>query len=234
MTILDDFEIKALNSKFADGEPRSILEHSILNLFKNKITYVCSFGTESAIILDLISKIDKDLPIIMLNTHFLFKETIKYKNELLNLLGLKNYREVFPDEKMLNKYDVDNNLWKKNVDKCCKLRKVVPLENSLTDFESWISGRKSYHLGDRKNLKAFELINNKIVVNPLFNSTKKFIEDYFLLNNLPRHPLFEKGYLSIGCSHCTVKAENIEDPRQGRWSDKTKTECGIHLDKREN
>ena len=234
MTVIDDFKIKALNSKFADGVPRSILEHSILNLFKNKIAYVCSFGTESAIILDLISKIDKDLPVIMLNTHFLFKETIEYKNELLKLLGLKNYREVFPDEKMLNKYDVDNNLWKKNQDKCCNLRKVVPLEKSLNEFESWISGRKSYHLGDRQNLKAFELINNKIVVNPLFNSTKKFIEDYFLLNNLPRHPLFEQGYLSIGCSHCTVKAKNILDPRQGRWSDKTKTECGIHLNKREN
>ena len=179
-------------------------------MFKNKIAYVCSFGTESAIILDLISKIDKDLPIIMLNTHFLFKETIKYKNELLKLLGLKNYREVFPDEKMLNKYDIDNNLWKKNVDKCCNLRKVVPLENSLNDFESWISGRKSYHLGDRQNLKAFELINNKIVVNPLFNSTKKFIEDYFLSNNLPRHPLFEQGYLSIGCSHCTVKTKILK------------------------
>ena len=234
MTILDDFKIKALNSRFADGDPKSILEHSILNLFKNKIAYVCSFGTESAIILDLISKIDKDIPIIMLNTHFLFKETIKYKNELLKLLGLKNYREVFPDEKMLNKYDVDNSLWKKDVEKCCNLRKVIPLENSLNNFESWISGRKSYHLGDRQNLKAFELINNKIVVNPLFNSTKEFIDNYFLSNNLPRHPLFEKGYLSIGCSHCTVKAKNIMDPRQGRWSDSSKTECGIHLNKREN
>ena len=94
-------DIEVLNYSFLDGEPKLILEHSINNLFKNKIAYVCSFGTESAIILDLISKIDKDLPIIMLNTHFLFKETIKYKNELLKLLGLKNYREVFPDEKML-------------------------------------------------------------------------------------------------------------------------------------
>ena len=227
-------DIEVLNNSFLDSNPKFILEHSINNLFKNKIAYVCSFGTESAIILDLISKIDKNLPIIMLNTHFLFNETIRYKNELLKLLGLKNYREVFPDKKMLNKYDIDNNLWKKNVDKCCNLRKVVPLENSLNDFESWISGRKSYHLGDRQNLKAFELINNKIVVNPLFNSTKEFIEDYFLSNNLPRHPLFEQGYLSIGCSHCTVKAKNTFDPRQGRWSDKTKTECGIHLDKREN
>ena len=106
-------DIEVLNNSFLECNPKLILEHSINNLFKNKIAYVCSFGTESAIILDLISKIDKDLPIIMLNTHFLFEETIRYKNELLKLLGLKNYREVFPDEKMLNKYDIDNNLWKK-------------------------------------------------------------------------------------------------------------------------
>ena len=127
---------------------------------------------------------------------------------------------------------VDNNLWKKDVDKCCNLRKVLPLEKSLTNFESWISGRKSYHLGDRQNLKAFEFINKKIVVNPLFKSSKNFVEDYFSSNNLPKHPLFEKGYLSIGCSHCTIKTKNIKDPRDGRWSDKTKTECGIHLDKK--
>ena len=234
MTIQNVTDIEALNNKFLHGNPRLLLEHSINNLFKNKIAYVCSFGTESAIILDLISKIDKDLPIILLNTRFLFKETIKYKNELLKLLGLKNCREVFPDEKNLNKYDKDNSLWKKDADKCCNLRKVIPLENSLNDFESWISGRKSYHLGDRQNLKAFELINDKIVVNPLFNSTKEFIEDYFHSHNLPKHPLFENGYLSIGCTHCTVKTMNIEDPRQGRWSDKTKTECGIHLDNRKD
>ena len=227
-------DIEVLNDSFLDSNPKLILEHSINNLFKNKIAYVCSFGTESAIILDLISKIDRDLPIIMLNTHFLFEETIRYKNELLKLLGLKNYREVFPDENMLNKYDIDDSLWKRDVDKCCNLRKVIPLEKTLNDFESWISGRKSYHLGNRQKLKAFEFINNKIVINPLFNSTKEFIEDYFHSNNLPRHPLFEKGYLSIGCSHCTQKTKNIEDPRQGRWSDKTKTECGIHLHRRKS
>ena len=233
MTVLDDFNIKALNSKFADGEPRSILEHSILNLFKNKIAYVCSFGSESAIILHLISKISKDIPIIILNTHFLFKETIEYKNELLKLLGLRNYREVFPDDKLLKKLDSNNDLWKTEADKCCNLRKVLPLEKSLTNFEAWISGRKSYHLGERQNLKAFEIINNKIVVNPLFKSSRDFVENYFSLNELPKHPLVAEGYLSIGCKHCTIKTKNIRDLREGRWSDKTKTECGIHLEKKE-
>ena len=73
MTIQNVTDIEALNNKFLHGNPRLLLEHSINNLFKNKIAYVCSFGTESAIILDLISKIDKDLPIILLNTRFLLR-----------------------------------------------------------------------------------------------------------------------------------------------------------------
>ena len=119
MTIPINFDIEALNCKFSENQPKLILEHSILNLFENKITYVCSFGSESAIILHLISLIDKNFPIIILNTHFLFEETIKYKNELLKLLGLRNCREVFPDDKVLRKFDKGNNLWRTDVDKCC-------------------------------------------------------------------------------------------------------------------
>jgi len=233
MTTLNNLDIGALNSKFSEGEPKLILEYSILNLFKNKIAYVCSFGTESAIILHLISQINKDIPIILLNTHFLFEETVKYKNELLELLGLRNCHEVFPDDKVLNKFDRNNDLWKTKVDKCCNLRKVIPLEKSLKDFEAWVSGRKSYHLGDRQNLKAFEKLNNKVVVNPLFRSTQDFVENYFLLNSLPKHPLEAKGYLSIGCTNCTIKTKNIKNIRDGRWSNKNKTECGIHLEQKD-
>ena len=233
MTVLNDLDIEAMNSRFPDGDPKLILEHSILNIFKNKIAYVCSFGAESAIILHLISQINKDTPIIVLNTHFLFEETIKYKNELLKLLGLRNCREIFPEDKVLNKFDRNNDLWKTEVDKCCNLRKVIPLEKSLKNYEAWVSGRKSYHLGDRQNIKAFEILNNKIIVNPLFKSTKDFVENYFSLNGLPKHPLVAKGYLSIGCTHCTVKTKNTENIRDGRWYNKIKTECGIHLEKKE-
>ena len=95
----------------------------------------------------------------------------------------------------------------------------------MKDFEAWVSGRKSYHLGERQKLKAFEKLNNKVVVNPLFRSTQDFVENYFLLNSLPKHPLEVKGYLSIGCTHCTIKTKNIKNIRDGRWSDNNKTEC---------
>ena len=115
----------------------------------------------------------------------------------------------------------------------CNLRKVIPLEKSLKNFNAWVSGRKSYHLGDRKNLQAFEIVNNKVVVNPLFKSTPDFVENYFSLNSLPKHPLNSEGYLSIGCINCTKKTTNTQDPREGRWSNKPKTECGIHLEQKE-
>ena len=211
--------------------PEKILEISIKK-FGNKITYICSFGTESAIILHMISKIDKKFPIFLLNTHFLFPETIDYKNKLLKKLSLTNCLDIFPDESLIKIEDPENNLWMNNTDRCCEIRKVKPLDKILKNYSSWISGRKSYHQGLRMNLKPFELLNKKIVVNPLINIKKEEVENYFQINNLPKHPLFNHGYLSIGCTHCTFKTNDKRNIRSGRWKNKIKTECGIHLNRK--
>ena len=92
-------------------------------------------------------------------------------------------------------------------------------------------GRKSYHDDERKNLPILEIVNSKIVVNPLANVNKEFVDSYFEKENINRHPLFQKGYLSIGCIHCTKRTTNPDNIRSGRWSNKIKTECGIHYDK---
>lgn len=230
---IDKNFLNVLNSNSEKSSPQKILNDSITSLFKSKLAYVCSFGTESAIILHMISKIDKNIPIILLNTNFLFDETITYRDYLLKKFKLTNYIEAVPDEEDLKQKDSNDKLWKENPDLCCNLRKVLPLQKKLKFYDAWISGRKSYQEGERKKIKVFENLNNKIVVNPLANSNKVFVDQYFRKNKIKRHPLFEKGYLSIGCVHCTVKALNSSDPRSGRWSNKTKTECGIHynLDK---
>ena len=82
------------------------------------------------------------------------------------------------------------------------------------------------------NLKPFELLNEKIVVNPLINIKKEEVENYFQINNLPKYPLFNHGYLSIGCKHCTFKTNDKRNIRSGRWKNKIKTECGIHLNRK--
>lgn len=226
----DQNEVKELNKEFHKSSPEEIIRKS-RNLFKDKIVYISSFGIESAIILHMISQIDKNFPIALLNTNFLFKQTLDYKNKLIKGFNLKNFVEIFPDNSNLQKDDPNNNLWKSDVEKCCELRKVKPLNKFLKKYNAWISGRKSYQGGERFDVQPFEFNNGKVVVNPLANFEKKFVLLYFNNNNLPKHPLVEEGYLSVGCTHCTFKPKNIEDPRSGRWINQTKTECGIHYKK---
>ena len=219
--------INELNSKFGRYLPERIISIS-MEIFSGKIAYVSSFGTESAIILHMISRINKNLPIVLINTYFLFDKTLEYKNRLLEKMNLTNFKEIYPDDAMLQKNDENNDLWKTNTEKCCDIRKVIPLNRELKSYDAWISGRKAYHGSDRKSLKAFESINNKVVVNPLVNFSQENVDEYFKGYNLPRHPMFEEGFLSIGCIHCTAKPTDINDLRSGRWINQTKTECGIH------
>ena len=224
-----DFKaINELNKKFKNSSPENVLRDCINSLFKEKVAYVCSFGAESAIILDIISKIDKTFPVILLNTMFLFNETLEYKNTILKKLGLTNCVEIFPDSNNLNKKDRKNDLWETDPDKCCNLRKVLPLKLALEKYDAWISGRKSYHKGERTNLQIFESLNDKIVINPLINFDTKKINKYFEDYKLPRHPLYYKNYFSIGCTNCTIPSNDLENVRSGRWKNTIKTECGIH------
>ena len=228
-----DLDVQVLNKFFSKLAPEEIIRES-LKKFGKKIAYICSFGTESAIILDMIAKINKNFPIFLINTNFLFPETIAYKEELIRKLKLTNCKDILPEKRLLSKEDPNDDLWVRNTDRCCELRKVMPLENKLKGMRAWISGRKSIHKGQREKLKVFEVLNHKVVVNPLVNITKKQVDNYFKQNALPEHPLLQKGYLSIGCIHCTFKPSNIDDPRSGRWKNDIKTECGIHLAKKGN
>ena len=225
---IDENLLAQLNDNSKNLSPQNILENSINNIFKKKMVYVCSFGTESAIILHMISDIDRSFPIILLNTNYLFKETIEYKDYLIGKFKFSDFKEISPSVEDLKINDSKGKLWKEDPDLCCNIRKVLPLQKELKKYDAWVSGRKSYHAGERTNLKFFEYINEKIVVNPLANVNRNFVDSYFKKHDIERHPLFESGYLSLGCTHCTVKTSMIDSPRSGRWADKIKTECGIH------
>ena len=225
---IDENLLAQLNDNSKNLSPQNILENSINNIFKKKMVYVCSFGTESAIILHMISDIDRSFPIILLNTNYLFKETIEYKDYLIDKFKFSDFKEISPSVEDLKINDSKGTLWKEDPDLCCNIRKVLPLQKELQKYDAWISGRKSYHEEERKNLKFFEYINKKIVVNPLAKVKRDFVNSYFKIHNIERHPLFESGYQSLGCTHCTVKTSKIDSPRSGRWANKIKTECGIH------
>ena len=217
-----------LNFRFQKQPAEEILYQSINKTFLNKIVYVCSFGAESAVILHLISNISKDFPIIFLNTGKLFSETINYKDDLIKFFKFTNIIEIYPEQFDVIKHDPNEVLWKGNQNKCCEIRKVNPLKKALKPYTTWISGRKGYHSNERREKKVLEIVNSKFVLSPLINWSQNKITEYFENFNIPKHPLYKKGYLSIGCRNCTVISSDSNNVRSGRWSNTKKTECGIH------
>jgi phosphoadenosine phosphosulfate reductase len=207
-----------------------VLEEVITDRFKGKIALVSSFGTESAILLHMISEIDPATPVVFLDTGKLFPETLAYRDELVSRLGLTDVRSIRPDGKQLAAWDPDGRLWQKDVDLCCAIRKTNPLDEALEGFAAWITGRKRSQGGQRANMDLVEAgPDGRTTVNPLALWDDAQIEAYFEEHDLPRHPLQAEGYTSIGCATCTLRPRPGEDKRSGRWAGLDKTECGIHM-----
>ncbi|HQT63614.1 MAG: phosphoadenosine phosphosulfate reductase [Acidocella sp. 20-57-95] len=213
-----------------NAAPECVLEDAIKDRFPGKIALVSSFGTESAILLRMVSEIDKSLPIVFLDTLKLFPETLSYRDELVGRLGLTDVRNIRPSGKQLAAFDPDGTLWQKDADMCCIIRKANPLDEALEGMEAWITGRKRSQGGQRANIQMVETgPDGRVNVNPLAFWTDEQIAAYFEKHNLPRHPLQFEGYASIGCATCTTRTLDAADKRSGRWAGQNKTECGIHL-----
>ena len=211
----------------------TILHASILREWPDEMTYVSSFGAESAVMLALIADVDPSLPIVFMDTGMHFPQTLDYKDELIARLGLTNVRDIPPSEDERLAEDPKNLLWKTDTDACCALRKVRPLEPALDGFSAWITGRKRFHGGARLSLPVFEHANGRFKINPLASWTQDDVQAYFTRRQLPRHPLLAQGYPSIGCWPCTKPAEDPSDIRSGRWAGQDKSECGLHVEKNE-
>jgi len=218
----------ALNRRFAGARAEAVLRAVIRELFPGKVAAVSSFGAESAVILDLIARVDADVPVIFLETGKHFAETLAYRDELAARLGLGDLRSIAPESAVLAARDADGELWRREPDLCCSLRKVQPLARALDGFAAWINGRKRYHGDTRSDLRLFEWAGGRIKVNPLAHWTGADVEAAFEARGLPRHPLVAEGYASIGCAPCTQRAICGAAPRGGRWAGQEKTECGIH------
>jgi len=197
---------------------------------KGKTALVSSFGAESIVLLDMIATVDPWTPVIFLDSGKLFAETQSYREDVTALLALKDVRITGPASDQLPKYDSKGDLWRREPDLCCDLRKAQPLAGVLEGFSAWITGRKRFQGGARVTLPVIEgePSTGRIKLNPLARWTEEDIEQYRLLRNLPAHPLVEQGYRSIGCVPCTRPVAPGQAPRTGRWRGIDKTECGIH------
>lgn len=222
-------EIVALNARFADATAQEILRFALRERFVGDIAMVSSFGADSAVLLHMVSEVDPSAPVIMVDTGKLFPDTLRYRDLLAERLGLTDVRSQKPAKPVLSEVDPAGMLWMSDTDACCHVRKVVPLEEALSGFGSWISGRKRFQSATRSSLPPFEYEGGRVKVNPLADWTAADILAYAKEKDLPPHPLVAQGYPSLGCMPCTSKVKPGEDARAGRWRGQEKTECGIHL-----
>lgn len=217
-----------LDAELRHAHPRTVLE-AAYEAFGERLALVSSFGAESAVLLDLVAKVDRSIPVLFLDTGMLFGQTLDYRKNLAARLGLTDVRDLRPAYQDLAISDPQAKLWQTDTDACCHVRKVLPLDRALADFDAWITGRKRFHGGDRLSLPVVEETASHLKFNPLANWTKADLDAYMVEQDLPAHPLVEQGFPSIGCWPCTRPVDDSDDVRAGRWSGSDKTECGIHL-----
>ena len=199
--------------------------------FKDEICVVSSFGAESAVLLYMVAQIDPTIPVIFLNTGKLCGETLRYRDRLQTLLGLTDVRSIGPHPTDLAETDSNEDLWQKNNDMCCHIRKFLPQERALKGFKAVLTGRKRFQTTQRGTMQRIEIENEtaaRLRINPLADFTLDDLQGYLETHNLPKHPLVKDGYLSIGCMPCTDKVKEGDDYRSGRWSEQDKEECGMH------
>jgi phosphoadenosine phosphosulfate reductase len=227
-TIPGESLVEPLLEKYEALQDVALLEAALNDEAFGAIGVVSSFGADSALLLAMVAEVEAATPVIFLDTGKHFPETTDYVQSLSQTLGLENVHYRRPDLAELKIHDTIGDLWQSSVDACCDLRKVRPLEKALVGFDSWISGRKRFHGGDRSGLKSVEFTEGRYKINPLAHWSAERIKTEFSARDLPQHPLVAKGYLSIGCQPCTRAVAPGEDARSGRWADSDKTECGIH------
>lgn len=224
-------EASRLLDSVPDGDGVKVLEAALTGMFADRIAIMSSFGAESAVLLHLVSRIAPQTPVIFLDTGMLFAQTEQYQRALTEMLGLTDIRTQQPDPDEVAAVDPSSDLWQRDPDACCNLRKVVPMERALAPFDAWVTGRKRFQGATRSALPVVEIEGGRIKVNPLAGWSQQQLDDYFVEHALPRHPLYAFGYLSIGCHTCTRPVAPGEDARAGRWSGLDKNECGIHANR---
>lgn len=219
-----------INDRFESAHPDDILEWG-MQYFGSSMVLGTGFGPSGIFLIHRLTQLGYATPIFFLDTQLLFDETYELKERLEDQFGL-NITRVTPDlslDEQAEKFG--DKLWNRNPNRCCHLRKVLPLRNYLSDKRAWITGVRRDQSQSRRTTKWVEWDpgNRVVKINPVAGWTREEVWEYIHEHNLPYNPLHDDGYPSIGCIPCTSMVNAGEEERAGRWSGMEKTECGIHL-----
>lgn len=222
--------LQQLNDRFNEADPDDVLKWGFEHFGKDMVLGT-GFGPAGVYLIDRIVTMGLPIPIFYLDTQLLFDETYTLRDRLEKRYDISITQvlpELSPDEQAEKHGE---KLWEKNPDNCCYMRKVLPLQNYLSDKKAWTTGvrRNQSETREKTGIIEWDPVNEVVKINPLATWTNEQVWEYIRERNLPYNPLHDDGYPSIGCIPCTQPASNEEDERSGRWQDMDKTECGIHI-----
>lgn len=210
--------------------PREILEWAV-DIYGGGLALSASFGgPEGMALIDMISKITDEVTLLTIDTGFLFRETVEFREEVMRRykLPLEVLKPRLSIEEQVERYGEQMRTC--TPDLCCRVRKVEPLETALEGYDAWMTGIRRGQTPQRANTRvvAWEERFGAAKIAPFAFMTEEWIHEYVAEHNVPVNPLLEKGYKSIGCEPQTRPVAPEEDSRAGRWSGMEKTECGLH------
>jgi phosphoadenosine phosphosulfate reductase len=214
-----------------NSTPEEVIDTLLADHGTAGVCLTCSFQAEDVIVLDLLRKRLSDVPVLFLDTGYHFAETYEYRDQLAKEWSL-NLVNVLPKKTVSQQESEFGILYREDPTKCCQLRKVEPLMESLEPFDLWFTGLRREQSPTRKNLKKAERHRwptgkSILKVSPLVDWSWAQVWDYTGKHGLSYLPQYDRGYASIGCEPCTAISDDPANPRSGRWSGK-KLECGIH------
>ena len=227
-----DESLKTLSDSFESKYPWDVLAYAVEH-YVPRLILACSFGAEDVALVDMVQRINPQVPLFYLDTDFLFPETYEVRDRIIARYDLQPAQVIqvksrLTPEQQATQYG--EALWSREPDLCCRLRKVDPLSQILAGYHAWITGirRDQAPTGAHAGLVEWDEKFHLVKFNPLAKSTWAEVWAYIRVHEVPYNTLHDRNYPSIGCTHCTAPIMPGEDLRSGRWKQFAKTECGLH------
>src|SRR5579863_5601263 len=223
-------QIEELQIVAESWKPERVLEWAFES-FGKSVAISSAFGAEGMVLIDIASRVRSDFRLFTLDTEFLFAETYNLMDQVEQRYGItieRVYPLTSPEEQERLHGPA---LWQRNPDQCCNMRKVEPLRRKLGELQAWITSIRRDQTAARASAGKIEWDEKfgLVKINPIADWTSEQVWQYIREHDTLYNALHDRSYPSIGCTHCTRAVGPEEDPRAGRWSGSSKTECGLHI-----
>ncbi|MGA2414333.1 MAG: phosphoadenylyl-sulfate reductase [Candidatus Sulfotelmatobacter sp.] len=227
---IGEIEMGELQAAAEGWSPQRIFEWAC-QTFGDRVAIASAFGAEGVALIDMASRVCERIRVFTLDTEFLFPETYALMDQVEQKYGItiERVHSLLSAERQAQAHGPE--LWKRNPDQCCNLRKVEPLRRKLAELRAWVTSIRRDQTPDRAGAGKIEWDAKfgLVKINPIADWSSEQVWQYIRKHGAPYNALHELSYPSIGCTHCTRPVQPGEDPRAGRWAGLGKTECGLHI-----